>query len=182
LITSNTAPATAHDSGLPPYVVPCTPGENALATFAVVSIAPIGKPPPRPFALVRISGTTPFCMYEKSAPVRPMPLWISSRIRARRARRRAARRLQEFRRAGEHAAFALHRLEDHRADVVAAFLGERRLEPGDIVVADVREARGVRSETGRVLRLAAGGDGEERSPVERVERRDHADLVRAVAT
>ena len=27
-----------------------------------------------------MSGTMPFCMYEKSAPVRPIPLWISSRI------------------------------------------------------------------------------------------------------
>ncbi len=80
LITSNTAPATAHASGLPPYVVPCTPTENALATSAVVSMAPMGNPPPRPLALVRMSGVTPFCMYEKSAPVRPIPLWISSRI------------------------------------------------------------------------------------------------------
>src|SRR5690242_7833956 len=80
LMTSNTAPATAQASGLPPYVVPCTPTENALAMSAVVSMAPTGKPPPRPLALVRMSGTMFFCMYENSAPVRPMPLWISSRI------------------------------------------------------------------------------------------------------
>ena len=33
----------------------------------------------------------------------------------------------------------------------------------------------------RVLRLAAGGHGEQRAAVERVQRRDHADLLRAVA-
>ncbi|CSI55589.1 Uncharacterised protein [Vibrio cholerae] len=29
------------------------------AIFAVVSMAPIGKPPPRDFAVARISGVTP---------------------------------------------------------------------------------------------------------------------------
>ena len=54
-------------------------GEHAARSPSVVSIAPTGNPPPRPFALVRMSGTTPFCMYENSVPVRPIPLWISSR-------------------------------------------------------------------------------------------------------
>src|ERR1700731_133622 len=44
-----------------------------------------------------------------------------------------ARRGQEFRRAGDHAAFTLHRLEDYGADVIAAFFGKRRFQPGDIV-------------------------------------------------
>ncbi len=90
-----------------------------------------------------------------------------------------ARRGQEFRRARNHAAFALHRLEDHGADVVAAFLGERRFEAGDVVVADVGESRGTRAESVGVLGLAARGDGEERPAVEGVERRDDAKFLRA---
>ena len=73
-----------------------------------------------------------------------------------------ARRGQEFRRAGNHAAFALHRLEDHGADVIAALFGEGRLEPGDIVVADVGEAGRTGAEAGGVLGLPSGGDREKR--------------------
>ena len=81
--------------------------------------------------------------------MRPMPLWISSKMSKRIVLvAEAARRGQEFRRAGDHAAFALHRLEDHGADVVAAFFRERRFEPGDVVVADVREAGGIGAEPG----------------------------------
>ena len=39
-----------------------------------------------------------------------------------------SRRGQEFRRARNHSPFALHRLEYHRADVVAAFFRERRFD------------------------------------------------------
>ncbi len=91
-----------------------------------------------------------------------------------------ARRLQELPRARDHSAFALHRLEDHRADIVAALVAERGFERGDVVVGDVSEAGGIGAEAGRVLRLAAGCHGEERAAMERVQRRDHADLFGSV--
>jgi hypothetical protein len=144
---------------------PCTPTENTLAISFVVSIAPIGKPPPKPFALVRMSGTMPFCMYEKSAPVRPIPLWISSRIRSapcRVHRRRAACRNSG--RARRHAAFALHRLEHHCADL-GAVRGELALERRDVVVREVRDAwRDSGPKPRRIFRLAAGRHREQRAP------------------
>ncbi len=92
--------------------------------------------------------------------------------------RQPACSLQERRRARRHPAFALHRLENHRADVVAAFVAERGLERRDVVVGDVRDARRARAEALCVLRLASGRDREQRAAVERVQRRDDAQLVR----
>ena len=89
------------------------------------------------------------------------------------------RGLQVFGRAGGHPAFALHRLQEHRADI-GAMLGELALERRRVVVGQVRDAGGIGTEAGRILRLAAGRHREQRAPVERVDRRDDADLVRAV--
>ena len=90
-------------------------------------------------------------------------------------RRQPPRRVQELRRARNHAPFTLHRLQDHRADLVAG-LREYLLQRRHVVVRDVREAGRIGAESRRVLRLAAGGDREQRAPVEAVERGDHADL------
>ena len=38
----------------------------------------MGSPPPRPLASVSTSGVTPSAWQANQAPVRPMPLWISS--------------------------------------------------------------------------------------------------------
>ncbi len=179
LITSKAAPATAQASGLPPKVVPWTPTENALAISLVVSIAPMGNPPPSPLALVRMSGTTPFCMYEKSAPVRPMPLWISSKMSSASCsshRRRAAG--EEFGRSWNHAAFALHGLEDHCTDVVATFFGKGGLEAADVVVANMRKAGRRRPEAGGILCLSSCRDREQRPPVKCVEGRNHPEFFR----
>ncbi len=37
-----------------------------------------GRPPAMPLALSTMSGTRPKCSLAKNAPVRAMPLWISS--------------------------------------------------------------------------------------------------------
>ena len=42
--------------------------------------APIGKPPPMPFATVMASGAMPACWKANHSPVRPAPVWISSMI------------------------------------------------------------------------------------------------------
>ena len=57
--TSSTALAAAVTNGPPPKVVPWSPGTNALATFSVARIPPIGTPPPIPLAIVMTSGFTP---------------------------------------------------------------------------------------------------------------------------
>ena len=58
---SNTFADAAHASGLPPYVVPWSPGTSAFATFSFARNAPIGPPQPSAFATVTISGFTPYC-------------------------------------------------------------------------------------------------------------------------
>ena len=73
--------AAAHARGLPPYVVPWSPGTSAFATSSVARNAPIGTPQPSAFATVRISGLTPYCSYANIVPVLPIPHWISSSIR-----------------------------------------------------------------------------------------------------
>lgn len=55
----STASAAAAHTGLPPNVVPCLPGPNNSAVAPVAMQAPIGIPPPSPFARVMTSGTMP---------------------------------------------------------------------------------------------------------------------------
>src|SRR6185295_13439901 len=93
-------------------------------------------------------------------------------------RAKPARGLQERGRARRHAAFALHGLEDDRADLVAGAC-ELLLERGDVVVRDVSDARRVGPESRGVLGLAAGGDREQRAAVEGVLRRDDAEFLLA---
>ena len=61
MMMSKAAQPTAQARGLPPKVEPCVPGPNDGAMRSVVSIAPMGKPLPRAFALVRMSGAMPPC-------------------------------------------------------------------------------------------------------------------------
>src|SRR5712691_8741730 len=77
--TSSTVAATAHASGLPPNVEPWSPGSKTSAR-ALASVAPIGTPPPRPFARVITSGVMPACWWANHRPVRPRPVWTSSRM------------------------------------------------------------------------------------------------------
>ena len=46
------------DNGLPPYVVPWSPGTKELQHFLPAINAPTGTPQPSPFAEAIISGTT----------------------------------------------------------------------------------------------------------------------------
>ncbi len=75
-----TASPAAQASGFPPNVEPCMPGVSIpLTSGPKVTSAPMGTPPPRPLARVIASGTTPGLWKANHAPVRPMPVWISSR-------------------------------------------------------------------------------------------------------
>ena len=87
---------------------------------------------------------------------------------------RFAQALKERGIGGQHAAFALHRLDDHRARLLAD--GFTRLR--EIVVRQVADALRLRAEAFRILRLAADAHGKERAAVERLRERDDLDLVR----
>src|SRR5437899_1922465 len=75
------ASATEVTNGVPPNVEPCVPGPSARATSSRVSMAPIGTPLASALARVMTSGSIPECSYAQSVPVRPTPVWTSSRIR-----------------------------------------------------------------------------------------------------
>ena len=80
-MVSRTASAAAQATGLPPKVVPWLPGSSSAPAAPTATVAPIGKPPPRPLARVTMSGVTPWPLgswWANQAPVRPMPVWTSS--------------------------------------------------------------------------------------------------------
>src|SRR5687768_4247664 len=76
---SHTATAAAHATGLPPKVLAWSPGTNAPAAASATSRHPIGSPFASPFARVTASGRTPSCSKAKNVPVRPTPVWTSSK-------------------------------------------------------------------------------------------------------
>ncbi|CAM5553900.1 hypothetical protein SALBM135S_04445 [Streptomyces alboniger] len=81
-MVSTTASPAAHATGLPPNVVPWWPGLNSSAAAPNATVAPSGRPPPRPFASVTMSGSTPSCARcSNQCPVRPIPVCTSSRTR-----------------------------------------------------------------------------------------------------
>ncbi|MNS92713.1 hypothetical protein D3C72_1268570 [compost metagenome] len=86
-----------------------------------------------------------------------------------------AQLLEELRIARHHAAFALYRLDDHCAHVIADG-GACRF---DVVVGDVVDRWRQRLEAFRVLGLAADGDRKQGAAVEGAEARDDARLVRS---
>ena len=85
--------------GLPPNVVPCWPAVSSPETAGPThTSAPIGTPPPSPFARVKASGTTGSAApvtagfwKPNHVPVRPTPDCTSSRIIRAPASRVAAR-------------------------------------------------------------------------------------------
>ncbi len=87
---------TAAASGLPPNVLPWSPGVNTCIRLSVPTSADTGRRPP-PSALPRItpSGFTFSCSHARNLPVRPMPVWISSQmsstLRSRQIRAHCAR-------------------------------------------------------------------------------------------
>ena len=74
------ASATCVTNGVPPKVEPWEPAVSTDAASSRHSMAPMGTPLARAFASVMTSGSTPACSYAHSRPVRPMPVWISSKI------------------------------------------------------------------------------------------------------
>ena len=169
LTMSNTAPATAHASGLPPYVVPCTPTVNALATsFGREQRADREAAAQALRARQDVGHDALLHVREERAGAAHAALDLVEDQERVVLRAKPARRVQERRRAGRHAAFALHGLEDHGADLVAALANSCSSAATSLYGMCVMPA-GLGPKPDRVLRLAAGGDREQRAAVERVD-------------
>src|SRR2546426_4272662 len=80
-ITSSVASDAAHATGFPPKVFECFP-LSLKSISAGYTAAPIGSPPPRDLAIVKMSGTASECSIAHIFPVRPRPDWTSSSIRS----------------------------------------------------------------------------------------------------
>ena len=78
--------------GLPPKVEPWLPAVMPRAASSVARQAPIGKPPPRPLAAARMSGSIPAHWWANIFPVRPTPVCTSSRMRSTPCRSHNSRR------------------------------------------------------------------------------------------
>src|SRR4051812_3345835 len=78
-MTSSVAIAAAHETALPPYVPPCDPGNAFAISSCEAAIPDSGKPLARPFAMSTMSGETSKWSCPQNLPVRPKPVWISSR-------------------------------------------------------------------------------------------------------
>ena len=73
--------AAAQDTGLPPNVPPRPPAWT-LSMISARAVTPaIGSPPPKPLAVVTMSGTTPSCSIANMLPVRAKPVWTSSAMK-----------------------------------------------------------------------------------------------------
>src|SRR5690606_5111874 len=78
-IVVRTARAAATATGFPPNVLPWSPLASRAPCGPNATHAPIGRPPPSPFASVRTSGfALSSCWKANHVPVRPIPDWISS--------------------------------------------------------------------------------------------------------
>ena len=128
--------------------------------------APIGNPPPMPFATVIASGVMPACWKANHSPVRPAPVWISSMISSAPCRSVSSRAACEVALGQvDHAGLALDRLDEQRRDPVV----ERGLERLDRGV-DELDAGHHRQEGLLHVRLAGQGERAHRAAVERVGR------------
>ena len=117
-IVSRTASAAAHAIGFPPNVLPWSPRRSAVPQSPKPMQAPIGSPPPSPLASVITSGRTPSCWCANQAPVRPIPLWISSSTSSAPASSQACRAACRYPAGrGDHARLALAWLKEHRGAV-----------------------------------------------------------------
>ena len=72
-IISNTTLPIFIAIGFPPKVDPCVPAVIPDAVFLFIKTAPIGKPPPIPFAIGTISGLILDFSKAKKSPVLPTP-------------------------------------------------------------------------------------------------------------
>ena len=131
-ISPSTALAVAVASGLPPNVLPWLPATSRSDAAPNVMSAPIGNPPPMPFATAIASGMMPKCWNANQSPVRPAPVWISSRMSsAPCASRELAGGLEVTLGKLDDARLALDRLDDEGCDILAdARLRARRSSRG----------------------------------------------------
>ena len=67
-MVSSTASAAAQETGLPPKVVPWSPGPSSRPASPKPMQAPIGSPPPRPLARVMTSGRDALALVGEPAP------------------------------------------------------------------------------------------------------------------
>ena len=80
-MNSIAARPAAAETGLPPKVVPCSPGANCGQLVPKEIIAPSGRPPPKPFAKVITSGRIFSSSYPNQVPVRPIPVCTQSKTK-----------------------------------------------------------------------------------------------------
>ncbi len=71
------ASGAAHDTGLPPNVLACAPGGQAISP-ARATATPSGSPDAIPLAMAIMSGSTPVYSMANIFPDRPMPDCTSS--------------------------------------------------------------------------------------------------------
>ena len=115
---SSAASAARAPIGPPAKVEPCSPRVRPSPTTGAVTQAPTGRPPPSAFALVITSGVTGTCWYAQRVPVRPMPVWISSKTSSAPVASQASRAASEDLVVDRvDARLALDRLEHHRGRV-----------------------------------------------------------------
>ena len=167
-MTASTARAAAAARGWPPKVVPWSPGTKAAATSARAQQAPMGMPLPRALAMVTTSGRTPACWKPNHSPVRPRPVWTSSRISRTPRSSHSRRTPASHPSAHVDAALALHRLDQHGGEAGRWPPRGPRCRPGP---------RG--GTLGQGLErlvlggLAGGVEGGQRAPVEGAVGADH---------
>ena len=80
--TCSVARPDAHEIGFPPKVEPWVDVRHRSCIARGARIAPSGSPPPSAFARVITSGVTPNRCAANHAPVRPKPVWTSSKMRS----------------------------------------------------------------------------------------------------
>ena len=83
LTTSRAAMATLQPSGLPPKVLPCSPGLRHIIISSFANTALTGNTPPlNALPRTKISGFTPSCSQQISFPVLATPVCTSSAMKS----------------------------------------------------------------------------------------------------
>ena len=119
---SSVASAAAQLTGLPPNVEPWAPALQVI-TDSLAMKAPIGMPEPRPFAVIRMSGSTSSQSHAHIFPVRPdAALHLVGHQQDAVPVADLAQPPEEADRRDDVAALALDRLDEDAGDVLGAQL------------------------------------------------------------